>query len=864
MINIRPRFLLVLFILLYYLLHLCTCTGSIVSATIPFNVGVILDMKSWNGIMSQQCINMSVEDFYKKNTHYRTRVILHTEDAQDVGTAVLTAMSMVKDVKVHVIIGPQKSEQAEVVAELGNKYQVPVISFSATSPSLPQNEVPYFIRMAQNDTYQLQEIASFIKTFKWKEVILIYEETDYGNGIIPSLMEAFQTIDVRVRCRKSIRPNATDDEILKELDKLSLMPTRVFIVHMVSPLGPRFFLRVKDAGLMTKGSAWIITEGLTNLLGSMEDIVIDSMRGVIGIKPRLPRFREIRKFQARMNMKIFQETATTGDMNIFCLHAYDSIWAVALAAETIGINRSFEGLEKYQKKYPNTTDMFNLSLSEVGPQLLQEILNSKFEGVSGEVHIIDGKLQPIQFEIINVLETMDVRTVKDLSLIVWPGESTNVPKGVILPSGKKLKIGYPMKHTFTEFVGVKFDDISNNTIVTGYCIDVFTAVMKELPYDVFYEFVPFQAANGEVGISYEHFLRQVSSQKYDAVVGDITITADRSELVDFSHPYTQGGLVTVIRINCNKRSNLLTLFDPFTRNVWLSYFAVLAFTIFAIWSIEYTRGPGAQQIVSLFKIAWMLVALPINPVGDVRRMTQFVILLYIGLSGTLFSVFMQILTNMVLDGNGQLTAMGLDDLVKNGDFVGYQNGSVAKGYLIELLKFSESQLKVYNSLEEYDDALRKGSKDGGVSAIFDEIPYVRLFLNKFPDKYRRVGVIYGQQGFGFGFPIGSRLVPHVSTAISLLVEKGFRETIESTWLGSETINLDPPQSATSNALSMDKIWGLFVIVLILMFSAFLLTRIGHLENMFGNMLRHLFQNNNADIELEEVIDAPEPDPLLQM
>ena len=38
---------------------------------------------------------------------------------------------------------------------------------------------------------------------------------------------------------------------------------------------------------------------------------------------------------------------------------------------------------------------------------------------------------------------------------------------------------------------------------------------------------------------------------------------------------------------------------------------------------------------------------------------------------------------------------------------------------------------------------------GGVAAIFDEIPYIKLFLAKFCSMYTMVGPTYKTDGFGF-------------------------------------------------------------------------------------------------------------------
>ncbi|WOG92262.1 hypothetical protein DCAR_0311525 [Daucus carota subsp. sativus] len=82
-------------------------------------------------------------------------------------------------------------------------------SFSQKRPN--QILSPYFIQMAGADSSQLKAIASIFKGFGWKEVIFVYEDTGYQDGLIQYLKE--------------------------ELLKLKSASSRVFLVHMAPPLG---------------------------------------------------------------------------------------------------------------------------------------------------------------------------------------------------------------------------------------------------------------------------------------------------------------------------------------------------------------------------------------------------------------------------------------------------------------------------------------------------------------------------------------------------------------------------------------------------------------------------------------------------
>ena len=119
--------------------------------------------------------------------------------------------------KVHAIIGPQSSAQAKFVANLGEKAHVPILSFSATSPLLTTNHNPFFIQTTQDDSAQVKAIAALIQAYGWREVIPIYEDTNYGIDLILYLIDAFQEVDVRLPYRSVISQSLKDSDILEEL-----------------------------------------------------------------------------------------------------------------------------------------------------------------------------------------------------------------------------------------------------------------------------------------------------------------------------------------------------------------------------------------------------------------------------------------------------------------------------------------------------------------------------------------------------------------------------------------------------------------------------------------------------------------------
>lgn len=73
----------------------------------------------------------------------------------------------------------------------------------------------------------------------------------------------------------------------------------------------------------------------------------------------------------------------------------------------------------------------------------------------------------------------------------------------------------------------------------------------------------------------------------------------------------------------------------------------------------------------------------------------------------------------------QPAVVDVDELIKNGDYVGYQRNAYVRELLIGQLKFNETKIRYYSSPDEYHEALSKGSKNGGVEALFDKTPYFK-------------------------------------------------------------------------------------------------------------------------------------------
>ncbi|EXC18797.1 Glutamate receptor 2.1 [Morus notabilis] len=463
--------------------------------------------------------------------------------------------------------------ETNFVIDLGEKAQVPIITFSAKSPSLAPLRSSYFFRVAANDSAQVGAIGAIVKAFGWRQVLPIYVDNEYGEGVISYLTDTLQAVDARVPYRSVIPPAASDDYIAAELYKLMTMPTRVFVVHMLPDLGSQIFAKAKEIGMMSDSYVWIVTDEISDFMSTLNSSVLKSMQGILGVKTYAPKTKVLENFTTR-----FHRENPTVPLVVFGLWAYDTVFALAMAVEEIAKTANFNF--KRTNFSRNSTDLESFGISEDGSELVEALSRMRFRGLSGDFKLVNRQLQTLNYEIINVngsgerrlgfwtfesglMRKLDLRnrstySTSNTSLgpIIWPGDSNSIPKGWQIPTkGKRLKIGVPVKKGFDEFVNVSFP-FSNDT-VTGYSIDVFKAVLGALPYSVSFEFVPFANAQGKGSGTFNDFVYQVFVENLDAAIGDITIRANRKGGISAAFDET---LYT--RLFLAKYCSKFTMFEP--------------------------------------------------------------------------------------------------------------------------------------------------------------------------------------------------------------------------------------------------------------------------------------------------------------
>ncbi|XP_044957362.1 glutamate receptor 2.8-like [Hordeum vulgare subsp. vulgare] len=369
-----------------------------------------------------------------------------------------------------------------------------------------------------------------------------------------------------------------------------------------------------------------------------------------------------------------------------------------------------------------------------------------------------------------------------------------------------LRIAVPQKEGFEDFVHVA-DPNTSYQKVTGYSVDIFEAAMRQLRPPPSYEFYVFHG-------SYDELVGNVSSGMYDAAVGDVSITPDRAAHTDFTMPYTQSGVFMLVLAEDEPETVEWKFVKPLSSALWFTTVSFFFYTGFVVWMIERSRnqeyqGSNLRQFSTASYFAFS--TLTFSHAHTIRSpLSKIVVVVWCFVVLIVVQSYTASLSAILTAKSRRPSVTDLNQLQLRDGFVGHQEGSFLRSTLIKDYHFRENRLRSFIKKEDYADALRNGS----VSAIVDELPFLTSFLSDPQNKedFRVVNLIYRTPGFGFAFCLGSPLVHDLSTAILNITggEEGSR--IQTKWLGTESSAADNGSSEPdSTQISLQSVAGAFII-----------------------------------------------------
>ncbi|CAN1327313.1 Glutamate receptor 2.7 [Linum perenne] len=488
---------------------------------------------------------------------------------------------------------------------------------------------------------------------------------------------------------------------------------------------------------------------------------------------------------------------------IHALRAYDGIRAIADAVEREEVNKT----------------------------LTEKLLSSNFTGLSGElcfsncrnpmlrvVNVLGKKYRELDFwrpelgiftntAVANASEIGDKIGGKLSGTVIWPA--------------KPMKIVIPKRTSFEKFVSWPDGKKSPE----GFCISLFDKILRLIDYALPHEFICYDESYDDLiqgvynqVIIYHSICSSLNlclaiplfhQQTFDAAVGDLTILAERYQYVDFTQPFTESGLSTIVRSSPDDSPWMFT--KPFDFQMWTMCLALLLYTIVVVWFMEHNSNPefqgpwNAQLGTALWFIFCSLFFVQREKVYS--NLTRVVLTVWLFVVLILNSSYTANLSSMLTVLRLKPNIVDIDSLIKNNLKIGCDGDSFVKDYLQKVLHFKSDNIESVDSEYKYEGKFDTNN----ISAAFLEIPYQRVFINHYCKRFTATPQTFRFGGFGFVFQKGSPLAADVSKAILKLSEDGELKKLEEQWFATPRECLDIESDHATGSLSLQNFWGLYVI-----------------------------------------------------
>ena len=315
------------------------------------------------------------------------KIEMMSEDDQADPKVGTTVAQKLVDAKVVAVIGHLNSGVTIPASEIYNKAGIPVISGSATNPTLTERGLKTVFRTVGRDDQQGPALAAYISNeLKAKKVALIDDKTAYGEGLANEVEKTLKAAKVNLVGRERTTDKETDFKAI--LTKIKAKnPDVIFHGGMDATGGPM----IKQARELGIKAVFVFGDGAcTDEMGKLAGAAAE---GLVCSQAGLPREAASKEFADSFKAKF-------GDIKQYAPYFYDGTLAMVEAM-----------------KKANSTDP-----AKFGP----EVFNVSFVGATGKVEF-DAKGDRKDAEI-TIFKLKDGKVVPEAivkkgvsSLFVMPG-----------------------------------------------------------------------------------------------------------------------------------------------------------------------------------------------------------------------------------------------------------------------------------------------------------------------------------------------------------------------------------------------------------------------------------------------------------
>ncbi|XP_059810246.1 taste receptor type 1 member 1-like [Hypanus sabinus] len=198
------------------------------------------------------------------------------------------------------VIGPLKSDAAIITNKILGLFDVPQISFGASSDELSdRTQHPTFMRTIPSDANQIEAIVLLIQKFRWNWIAVAASDSDYGESGKHHVISTATAAGICIASHHTIPTHGSGSTpaIIDIFGNITESRANVIVVFAHSEDAERFFQVAVTLNIT--GKVWILSEAMSVLRKLSEISNIRNIGTILGISLKQGRMAGYEEFVLR-------------------------------------------------------------------------------------------------------------------------------------------------------------------------------------------------------------------------------------------------------------------------------------------------------------------------------------------------------------------------------------------------------------------------------------------------------------------------------------------------------------------------------------------------------------------------------------
>ncbi|XP_050526874.1 glutamate receptor ionotropic, kainate 2-like isoform X2 [Daktulosphaira vitifoliae] len=779
---------------------------------------------------------------------------IKTIDMNDVYNAGKTVCNTLEN-GVGAFFGAAGFESSNIIQSICDKIEIPRIEFRWEMT--PKKQPNYYINLFPEPMLLSRGYTAIVKDMDWTSFTLIYQRKN-GLQRLQHLIQDFSGIskisDPESAALVIIQLPENDDfrPLLKNVKK-SLEG------HIVLDCDTDIILKVlkqaEDVGLLDEYHTFIITSPDAHTVDySNINFKRTNITTVRLINPTTPTVNDVVSdlsfVRQRMGLDIEELNAHTTTVNALIL--YDAVNIFAKAVHGLG------GTNKIISEPKNCSDHNSTGWSN-GYALINYMRVIEAEGLSGVMRFDSQSGQRNYF----TLEMVELTKTGFKKIGVWDPENgmtyTRTRSQMLhdLVQANMNKTFIVVSKITEPYMMLKDDhkDRVGNDKYQGYVVDLIEMIAREI--NITYEFRLRNDGNGKKDKKtgkWSGLIGEVQELRADLAVCDLTITHERRTAVDFTTPFMNLGISILFSKPKEPETNLFSFTQPLSFHVWIytaTAYLSLSIILYLLariapkeWQNPHPCATEPEQLensLSLINCLWFSLGSILCQGSDILPRafsTRVCAAMWWFFALIVTQSYTANWTAFLTSSRKESPIKRVEDLdkqsaIKYGCVLGQSTAGFFENSNVNLYK------KMWSVMETYGDTVMMSDNNQGVDRVKKEREAYAFFMESSTIEYEvkrncdltEVGSWLDNKAYGIALPFNAPHRTAFSMAVLKLSESGKLMELKNKWWTMGDGQTCPEQQEDSTELDVSEVGGMFVILVLGCFIAFLFSILEFLWNI---------------------------------